>query len=494
MSPLPDTEARYRAIESRDPRFDGWFVLGVTSTRIYCRPSCPAMTPKRENVRFYPTAAAARRAGFRACLRCRPDAAPGSPEWRSRSDVVARAMRLIGDGLVEREGVGGLAARLGYSERHLGRLLTAELGAGPLALALARRAEVARTLIETISLPFSEIAFAAGFSSIRQFNDAVRAAFGGSPSWLRARANGARPVGAGALTLRLAVRRPFDAAPLLRFLGARAVAGVERADDTSGGPPAYVRALRLPHGAGVVELAQGDGHVACTLRLDDLRDLAAAVARCRRLLDLDADPAAVDAVLGRDPALAPLVAARPGLRVAGSPDGFETAVRAVVGQRISVAGARTLLGRMAAANGEPLEAGEPGIERLFPSPDAIARAPDDALPGPAAKRRALRALAEAVAGGGLRLDPGADPDETRRALVALPGIGPWTASYVAMRALSDPDAFLPTDLGARRGAQRLGLLAQPAALTARAEAWRPWRAYALAHLWSALDPPISRTG
>jgi AraC family transcriptional regulator of adaptative response / DNA-3-methyladenine glycosylase II len=289
------------------------------------------------------------------------------------------------------------------------------------------------------------------------------------------------------------VRRPFDAAPLLRFLGARAVAGVERANGAPDGG-AYSRALRLPHGAAIVTLSPGDGHVACTLRLDDLRDLASAVARCRRLLDLDADPEAVDAVLARDPALARAVAARPGARVPGSPDGFETAVRAVVGQRISVAGARTLLGRLTAAHGEPVEAPEPGIDRRFPSPSALAAAPESALPGPAAKRGALRALAEAVAGGDLRLDPGADPELTRRALVALPGIGPWTASYVAMRALSDPDAFLPTDLGARRGAERLGLPADPPALTARAEAWRPWRAYALTHLWSAPEHPDPRTG
>ena len=324
-------ERCYRAVDSRDPRFDGWFVTTVTSTGIYCRPSCPAITPKRENVRFLPSAAAAQRAGFRACKRCRPDAAPGSPEWDVRADVVGRAMRLIGDGIVDREGVPGLAARLAYTTRHLTRILTAELGAGPLALARAQRAQTARILVESTDLGLAEIAFAAGFGSVRQFNDTVREVYAAAPSELRAsralaerrsdklrgaavrdgrfaRKDGdAEP---GALTLRLAYRPPLHAESLFEFLAARAIPGVELA-----GPDGYTRALRLPHGTATVTLAPADGHMAATLRLTDLRDLAPAVARCRRLLDLDADPVAVDETLAADPLLTPAVTKEPGLRV-----------------------------------------------------------------------------------------------------------------------------------------------------------------------------------
>ena len=482
MSPLPDAEVCYRAMQGRDARFDGWFIVGVTSTGIYCRPSCPARTPRRANVRFFSTAAAAQGAGFRACMRCRPDAAPGSPEWDVRSDLVARAMRMIGDGVVERDGVSGLARRLGYTERHLTRVVQAELGAGPLAIARARRAQTARLLIETTSLPFASVAFAAGFASIRQFNETVREVFALSPTELRARGRRGDDQGPGAVALRLAYRRPHDARGALDFLAMRAVRGLEAAD---GGDAAYRRVLRLPNGFGRVTLAPGDGHVAATLALDDLRDLGAAVARCRRLLDLDADPVAIDDALSRDPALAPLVDARPGLRLPGSADGFETAVRAVVGQQVSVAAACTVLRRIVATLGAPLDPpGDDGLTTAFPSPEAIAEAPDEALPMPSARRRALRGLAAAVAAGELSLEPGDDPAAMRERLVALPGVGPWTAAYVTLRMRADPDAFLPTDLGARRSAARLGLPTDPAGLAAHAERWRPWRGYALMHLWT----------
>ncbi|MFL5817498.1 MAG: bifunctional transcriptional activator/DNA repair enzyme AdaA, partial [Conexibacter sp.] len=372
---IEDFDQCYRAVRSKDARFDGWFVIAVTSTGIYCRPSCPAMTPKRANVRFLPSAAAAQSGGFRACKRCRPDASPGSPEWNLRADAVGRAMRLIRDGAVEREGVPGLARRLGFSERHLHRQLVAELGAGPLALARAQRAQTARLLIETTSLPFTDVAFAAGFPSIRQFNETVRGVFATTPTELRRgavttngkrhRINGARPNGAAAvagppaLTLRLRHRAPLDAAGLLAFLGARAVPGVEAWDPTGAGT--YRRVLALPHGPGAATLAPSDpgtgDHVRCELRLSDLRDLAAAVQRCRRLLDLDADPVAIDDALSVDPLLAPLVRSAPGRRVPGAVDGAELAVRAVLGQQVSVAGARTLAGRLAAALGEPLPDG-----------------------------------------------------------------------------------------------------------------------------------------
>ena len=506
---MEDFDRCYRAVQSRDPRFDGWFFTAVTSTGIYCRPSCPAKTPKPGHVRFYPTAAAAQQAGFRACLRCRPDAAPGSPEWLGRADVAARAVKLVFDGVVDRHGVSGLAGRLGYSERQLHRVLVAELGTGALSLARAQRAQTARLLVETTDLPVAQVAFAAGFSSVRQFNDTVRAVFGRTPTVLRTTARRTRatrsvaPVGTAtpvqAVSVRLACRRPFAAGALFGFLGARTVAGVEAYDGTT-----YHRSLRLPHGDGTVSLTPDDGHVRAVFRLAELRDLTAAIARCRHLCNLDADPEAIDEALGADPDLAPLVRALPGLRVPGSVDGFETAVRAVVGQQVSVAGARTVAGIVVRAAGGRLTGGESDHELVthrFPGPEAlaelIARRPE-LVPMPAARRGALAALAEACAAGRIRIDPGADPVAMADALRVLPGIGPWTAAYVAMRALGDPDSFLPTDLGSRRAAARLGLPEEPRALTAVAERWRPWRAHAQMHLWSATPPaaatPVAPSG
>ncbi|MEV4277357.1 DNA-3-methyladenine glycosylase 2 family protein [Actinoplanes xinjiangensis] len=495
-----DFEHCYRAVDSRDPRFDGCFYTAVRTTGIYCRPSCPAVTPKRQNVTFYPSAAAAQRGGFRACRRCRPDAAPGSPEWDTRADTVGRAMRLIGDGVVDREGVPGLAGRLGYTERHLNRMLTAELGAGPLALARAQRAQTARILVETTDLGLAEIAFAAGFGSVRQFNDTMLEVYARSPSQMRER----QPVGrgeAGVVNLRLAYRPPLHAGSLLSFFAGRTLPGVDEVTDG-----AYRRGLSLPHGGATVSLRPGERVVHATLRLDDVRDLAPAVARCRRLFDLDADPVAVDGLLGGDPALARVVADEPGVRVPRAVDGFEMAVRAVVGQQVSVAGARTTLGRIlraaagSVASGEPVPVACPGsvgeptpipqtdtATRLagFPAADVIAALPDAAFGMPAARRATIRALAEAVADGKLDLDPTADRTETVNRLTELPGIGPWTAGYVAMRAIGDPDVFLPTDLAARRGAEALGLPNTAKTLSSYAERWRPWRSYALIRLWRA---------
>jgi AraC family transcriptional regulator of adaptative response / DNA-3-methyladenine glycosylase II len=457
-----DFERCYRAVASLDARFDGFFVSAVTTTRIYCRPSCPAVTPRPSNIRFLPSAAAAQRAGFRACLRCRPDAAPGSPEWNVRADVVARAMRLIADGVVDREGVPGLARRVGYTERHLHRMLTAELGAGPVALARAQRAQTARVLIETTTLSLADVAFAAGFGSVRQFNDTIREVYGRPPSQLRARVK-APP---GTLTLRLPYRAPLHAEALLDFLGARAIDGVDARRDAT-----YHRVMRLPHGAATAALTPRDGHVAAELALADVRDLAPAVTRCRRLLDLDADPQAIDEVLAADPALAAAISKDPGVRAPGATDGFEIAVRGVVGQQVSVASARRVLARLVEAAGG------------FPDPAALLALPDEAFAMPAARRATLRALATAVARDGLDLGGGADRSEVRAALLGLPGIGPWTADYVALRALGDPDVFLPTDLGVRRGAAALGLPDDPKLLAAHAERWRPWRSYAVIRLW-----------
>jgi AraC family transcriptional regulator of adaptative response / DNA-3-methyladenine glycosylase II len=471
-----DFERCYRAVDSRDQRFDGWFYTAVRSTGIYCRPSCPAMTPKRENVGFYPSAAAAQRAGFRACKRCRPDAAPGSPEWDVRADLVGRAMRLIGDGVVDRDGVPGLASRLGYTERHLNRLLTAELGAGPLALARAQRAQTARVLIETTDLGLAEIAFAAGFGSVRQFNDTIQEVYAQAPGQLRAR----RPIAhteSGSINLRLAYRAPLHAASLLDFLEARSLPGVEERVGN-----AYRRGLTLPHGSATVALSPADRWVSATLRLSDVRDLAPAVARCRRLFDLDADPIAVDATLAADPALSAAVSAEPGVRVPRAVDGFEMAVRAIVGQQVSVAGARTTLTRMLRAAGSFQESDE---LVGFPAAAVIADLPDSAFGMPASRRETIRALAGAVADGKIDLEPGADRDESMARLMEVPGIGAWTAGYVAMRAIGDPDVFLPTDIAVRRGARALGLPDTPAALAKHAERWRPWRSYALIRLWRA---------
>ncbi|WP_155374360.1 DNA-3-methyladenine glycosylase 2 family protein [Catellatospora vulcania] len=476
-------ESYYRAVSSRDGRFDGRFWFGVTSTGIYCRPSCPARTPKSENVKYFPSAAAAARNGFRACRRCAPDAVPGSPQWDNRADVTARAVRLIGDGVVDRGGVPELASRLGYTERHLNRLLTEELGAGPLALARTQRAQTAKTLITKTGLGLSEIAFAAGFGSIRQFNDTFREVYGCAPSTLRREDV---PVD-GVVSLRLSYRAPLHTGALFGFLGARTIDGVDSYADGR-----YTRSMSLPHGFATVTLwpaagARGDetgsGFIEAELRLSDMRDLTPAVARCRRLLDLDADPAAVDAVLAADPALASVVAAEPGVRLPRSVDGFEMAVRAVVGQQISVAGARTVLARLC----PPADAAadRPGLPtRVFPTPEQLLELPDEAFSMPASRRRTLRAVAGAVRDG-LRLDAGSDRAATREALLALPGVGPWTADYIALRALGDPDVLLTTDLGTRRGAKALGLPEDPADLARHAERWRPWRSYAQIRLWRA---------
>ncbi|MEU1796300.1 AlkA N-terminal domain-containing protein [Streptomyces californicus] len=483
-----DTERCVRAVQSKDARFDGWFFTAVLTTRIYCRPSCPVVPPKVRNMTFYPSAAACQQAGFRACKRCRPDTSPGSPEWNARADSVARAMRLIRDGVVDREGVTGLAARLGYSARQIERQLLAELGAGPLALARAQRAQTARLLIETTPLPMAQVAFAAGFSSIRTFNETVREVFGLAPGELRTRA--ARGPGApavpGVIALRLPYRAPLNPSNLFGHLAATAVPGVEEWRDG-----AYRRTLALPYGHGVVALAPKPDHIACRLSLTDPRDLTRAISRCRWLLDLDADPVAVDDRLRTDPLLAPLVDAGPGRRVPRTVDGAEFAVRAVLGQQVSTAAARTHAARLVTAHGVPVDDPEGGLTHLFPTPGALAELDPEALALPRTRRATLTTLVAALAEGRLRLDTDTDWDEARTALSALPGFGPWTVESIEMRALGDPDAFLPTDLGIRRAAERLGLPATPAALTARAADWRPWRAYAVQYLWTADDHPIN---
>lgn len=485
-----DRERCVRAVRSKDARFDGWFFTAVLTTGIYCRPSCPVVPPKPENMVFHPSAAACQQAGFRACKRCRPDTTPGSPEWNQRADLVARAMRLIADGVVDRDGVPGLAARLGYSTRQVERQLLAELGAGPLALARAQRAQTARLLIETTEIPMAQAAFASGFSSIRTFNDTVREVFALSPSELRARvprkSSMVRPATPGTLTLRLPFRAPLNPENLFGHLAATGVPGVEEWRDG-----AFRRTLRLPYGHGVVALTPHPDHIGCRLTLSDPRDLTVAISRCRRMLDLDADPVAVDDQLRADPLLAPLVDKVPGRRVPRTVDEAEFAVRAVLGQQVSTAAARTHAARLVTAHGEPVDDPEGGLTHLFPTVEALAALDPGTLAMPRTRRTTFATLVGQLADGTLHLGVESDWPQARARLLSLPGFGPWTVDVIAMRALGDPDAFLPTDLGVRRAAQELGLPSTPAALTARAQAWRPWRAYAVQYLWATDSHPIN---
>lgn len=493
-----DTEACVRAVRSRDQRFDGWFYTAVSTTGIYCRPSCPAMTPRAAHLRFYPSAAAAQGAGYRACKRCRPDASPGSPQWNVREDLVARAMRLIADGVIDADGVEGLANRLGYSARQVERLVAAELGAGPLALARAQRAQSARTLVETTCMPMADIAFAAGFTSIRSFNDTVRSVFDSTPTGLRRRAGSAarerEVTSAQTLVLRLPHRAPMHLASLFGHLAATAVPGLERWHEG-----ALERTLSLPHGPGSVRLRPADGHVEARLRMVDLRDLTAAVNRCRRLLDLDADPAAVDDSLAGDPWLAPLVRSAPGCRVPRTVDPVEMTLRVVLGQQVSTAAAATTTARLVDALGDRvpdgLAPGDGGPDRLFPQPDRLAALAEDdpRLPGMVgSRRRTLLAVARAVAEGHLDLGPAAPWAQARRRLSGIPGVGPWTTEVVAMRALGDPDAFPAGDLGVRVAAGAAGLPTDSRSLTGHAQRWRPWRSYAVQCLWASTDHAVSR--
>ncbi|MEU5276220.1 AlkA N-terminal domain-containing protein [Streptomyces asoensis] len=470
---MRDQDTRYEAVRSRDARFDGAFFFAVETTGIYCRPSCPAVTPKRHNVRFFATAAAAQGSGFRACRRCRPDAVPGSADWNVRADVVGRAMRLIGDGVVDREGVTGLAGRLGYSARQVQRQLTAELGAGPVALARAQRAHTARVLLQTTGLPVTEIAFAAGFASVRQFNDTVRTVYAATPTELRDAVRAARRTAtpSAGIPLRLAHRGPYHAGAVFDLLSREAVTGVE---EVSGPPGArtYRRTLRLPYGTGIAavdERAGAPGRASAVrpggwldarLHLTDPRDLTTAVQRLRRLFDLDSDPYAVDERLGADPRLAPLVAARPGLRAPGAADPDEYAVRSLVGPTTAAALVR--------AYGKALDAPCGTLTHLFPEPAALAQAAAGPRPEPGcafALDGPLGALATALADGTVRLDPGVDRDDAQEALAALPGLGARTIAEIRARALGDPDVVPP-------GADV-------------PDTWRPWRTYALHHLRAA---------
>lgn len=465
----------YQAVMARDRRFDGMFFTAVKSTGIFCRPSCPARTPKRENVDFFVTAAAAAEAGFRACRRCRPDASPNSPEWDIRADTTARAVRHIRDGLVDRHGVPGLAAAIGYSSRQLGRLLHDELGAGPLALARAERVHTAATLVEGTEMNMSDIAFAAGFSSIRQFNDSFRQMYSTTPSQLRTR--GTAAPGDGTLALRLAYRPPLDLDYLFGYLRRRAVPGIETVNEAG-----YTRSMSLAHGPAVITVSQGAGdYVDARLRLADTRDLGSAVARARRILDLDADPMAIHATIA-GAGCGELVSLHPGVRSPGHSDPVELAVRTVLGQQISVVAAQTHLTRLVETHGarlpEALRA--EGVDRLFPTAEAIAAmsADDWALPG--RRINTLHALTSALAAGDIDLSPGCDRDESSRRLLALPGIGPWSLGYIRMRALGDPDIWLGSDLGVKKAMTELDIEAEEESV----QACSPWKSYLTHLLWA----------
>lgn len=521
---LADPERCYRAVISRDRRFDGRIVLAVSSTGIYCRPSCPTgIRPKRVNARFYATAAAAQGAGFRACKRCRPDAAPGSPEWAMGDDLVNRAMRAISAGEIDRLGVDGLADGLSVSPRHLTRMLHARVGATPLSLARARRAHAARQLLEHSNLSITEVAFAAGFGSVRQFNDTVREVYDRTPSNLR-QARMAKGVASGALspgkrrrslakvgdlphrsdgpavhasapvptTLRLAIRPPFDAAEVIRFLTSRALPGVEHGDGST-----FTRLLSLSGGPATITLrpefddrrggesASVDDGMNVELRVTDLTDLSAAVSVAERLCDSTCDPAGVVELLGADPHLGPSVHAHPGRRMPACADGFEALVRAVLGQQVTLGRGLRLAGQLVSAVARPAPDWAPsGLTHLPLSAADVAAADLSMLGMPGARRRALTAAAEAVASGVVSFDAHASRQAVRQALLAVPGIGPWTVDYVALRGLADPDAFPIGDVALQRGAANLGIDRAPLALLTRAEAWRPWRAIATAHLWA----------
>ncbi|WP_269811188.1 DNA-3-methyladenine glycosylase 2 family protein [Kineosporia rhizophila] len=528
-----DSERCVRIVQAKDERFDGFFWTAVVTTGIYCRPSCPVVPPRPKNMRFYPSAAAAAGAGFRACKRCRPNAAPGSPEWNVRADLVSRAMRLIADGVVDRDGVPGLAARLGYSVRQVERHLMAEVGAGPLALARVQRAQSARLLIEGTGLPFTEIALAAGFNSIRSFNETVREVYAMTPGELRsaprpkagirgaafraapaeaavaskagvAKAGvfeaGAEVAGvdvttggvtgavaAGTIVLKLPFRQPLCPDNLFGHLAATAVPGVEEWRDG-----AYRCAFHLPGGHGIAALSPRPDHIVCQLWLTDLRDLTAAISRCRWLLDLDADPVAIDEQLSEDEVLAPLVAKNPGRRVPRVTEPEQFAVRAVLGQQVSTAAARTHAARLVQAHGRRIDDPAGGLTHLFPTSQDLATLDPETLALPRTRRQTLLNLIEALNTGALDLRIGGDWDTAREQLYALPGFGPWTVESIAMRALGDPDAFIPGDLGIRQAAQKLGLPEKPGPLTTRSQAWQPWRAYAVQHLWGTSDHAVNR--
>lgn len=481
-----DFEACRRAFVTRDPRFDGRIFAGVRTTGIYCRPICPARTPKPENMTFYPSAAAAQEAGFRPCLRCRPEASPDLGAWRGTSNTVSRALALIEAGALDSGDVDALALRLGVGERQLRRLFRQHLGAAPISVAQTRRVLLAKQLIQETRLPMAEVALAAGFGSVRRFNETFLELFGRPPGELRRSRRPETPAADG-ITVRLPYKPPYDWNAIIRFLSDRAIPGVERVEGLR-----YARTLEVDGVRGVVIVTpRNDGALSAEISFPSLTALPAVIARVRRVFDLSADPTLIGAHLSQDPALAPLVAARPGLRAPGAWDGFELAVRAILGQQITVSAARGLAAKLVAAFGAPIDhpaAAELGLDRVFPSPQRLVGQDIAALGMPKARRAAIEGLARTVAADPTIFTPRADLESAIAALKVLPGVGEWTAQYIALRELREPDAFPQADVGLLRAmADGDGVRPSAEQLLARSAAWRPWRAYAAQHLWAA-DP------
>lgn len=488
-----DASRCYQAILSRDRRFDGKFFTGVVTTGIYCRPVCPVVPPKFKNMRFYACAAAAEAAGFRPCKRCRPETAPGTPAWVGTSAVVSRALRLIAEGALDEGSVDALAGRLGVGERQLRRLFAQHLGASPVDVARARRVHFARALIDDSTLPITTVALSAGFASIRQFNHAIRATFGQSPTALRRRhARRERADQGAGIVVKLPYRPPLAWPAMLRFLALRAIPGVEVVDQHT-----YRRTIELNGAPGFIEVqSDPDGeassrtrgphhaaHLLMRVELPRCESLIDVVERVRRIFDLGADPLRIAEHLSLSPQLRPTLEALPGLRVPGAWDAFELAVRAILGQQVTVQGATTLAGRLVRAFGTPVENRGDGLTHVFPRAEKLADADLAPIGLPRARAATIRALAAAVASGALALDSAQGLDEVAARLCTIPGLGPWTAHYIAMRALGEPDAFPASDLGLRRAlGNGAGPLSEPA-LSRLAETWRPWRAYAAMYLW-----------
>jgi AraC family transcriptional regulator of adaptative response / DNA-3-methyladenine glycosylase II len=491
-----DRSACYRAISTRDARFDGRLFVGVKTTGIYCRPICPARTPKFGNVSFYPSAAAAQEAGFRPCLRCRPETSPDLAFWRGTSNTVSRALALIEAGGLDQADVEGLANRLGVGARQLRRLFRQHVGASPIAVAQTRRILLAKQLIHETSLPMAEVALASGFNSVRRFNETFLEMFGRSPATLRRIRDQPRR-DAGALSVRLAYRPPYDWDAMLRFLERRAIPGVEAVTGNI-----YRRTIAIGGHSGVISVAPSGGNrVKVDVRFPNMAALPQLIARVRRVFDLAADPDMIGAHLSLDPTLAPLLAARPGLRVPGAWDGFELAVRAIFGQQITLVAATQLLGRLVQTHGAPLPASPEDVEQfeglshLFPSPAGLAAANLTALGMPNARAMAVTSLAQAICADPAIFSRTASLEETIAKLRSLPGIGEWTAQYIAMRELREPDAFPAADVGLLRAmATADGRRPSPAELLSRAEPWRPWRAYAASHLWASDSHLAAITG
>jgi AraC family transcriptional regulator, regulatory protein of adaptative response / DNA-3-methyladenine glycosylase II len=470
-----DRDTCRKARLARDARFDGRFFIGVRTTKIFCRPICPAPSPREENVDYFPSAAAAATAGLRPCLRCRPECAPGTPAWNGSSSTVSRALREIAVGALDSGGVEDLAGRLGLGERHLRRLFLEHLGASPIAVAQTHRLLAAKRLIDETDLSLSTVALAAGFGSVRRFNHTIRETWKRTPRELRKARRGIRAKG---LCFRLRYRPPFDWDALLGFLATRAIPGVEFVDNR-----VYRRSIVVAGVPGMIGLSHGDSEV--LLEIDHARPdkLLGIVSRMRRLCDLDADPVAIASSLATDPLLRPLAEARPGLRVPGAWDGFELGIRAILGQQISVRGASTLAGRLVQRFGRRLDSARPGITHLFPRAQHLADVDLASIGLPRKRAETLSAFSAAVASGELVLDGSIAPEEVRERLRSIAGIGEWTAGYISMRALSDPDAFPAADLVLLRAAGA----STSRELQALAERWRPWRAYAALHLWQGVN-------